>query len=67
MTEVPPGWNHGYWDEDFVTELSQDYEDAVLESPEIEEEAWIDRHWLLIVGVGLVGIGLVVRWWLRRN
>jgi hypothetical protein len=64
MTEVPPGWSNGNWDEDFV---SEPFEDAVVETPDIDEETWTNRHWLLIVGVGLVGIGLLVRWWLRQK
>ena len=63
MTEAPPGWNNRNWDEDSVTDI----EEAELETPDIDEETWANRHWLLIVGVGLVGIGLIVRWWLRRK
>jgi len=63
VTEAPPGWNNGHWDEDSVTDI----EEAELETPDIDEETWANRHWLLIVGVGLVGIGLIVRWWLRRK
>jgi hypothetical protein len=50
-----------------MRDLEQEYEEAALEDTDIDEETWADRHWLLIVGVGLVGIGLVIRWWLRRK
>ena len=54
------------WDEQ-MSDLEQNYEQAELETPDIDEETWTNRHWLLIVGVGLVGIGLLIRWWLRRK
>jgi len=50
-----------------MRDLEQEYEEAALEDTDIDEETWADRHWLLIVGVGLAGIGLVIRWWLRRK
>lgn len=60
-------WKDGKWRWGAVTDLEQDYEEAELETPGIDEETWTNRHWLLIVGVGLVGIGLLIRWWLRRK
>lgn len=45
----------------------EDFEEAELENPEEDEEKFIDRHWLLIVGLGLVGIGLLIRWMMRKR
>lgn len=42
-------------------------ENAEIEQPEDDESKFIDSHWLLILGLGLVGIGLLIRWWVKRR
>lgn len=37
------------------------------EQAEVESKDDSSPHWLLIVGVGLVVVGLLVRWYLRRK
>lgn len=54
-------WN---WErERYVDEV----ENAEIEQPEDDESKFIDSHWLLILGLGLVGIGLLIRWWVKRR
>lgn len=60
-------FTEGHFGPHSFDELFEDVEEAELEDTDIDEETWANRHWLLIVGVGLVGIGLLVRWWLRRR
>ena len=43
-------------------------EDAVVETKEdIDDPKWADRHWLLIVGLGVVVLGLLIRWLVKRR
>ena len=40
-------------------------EQAELEYPISDGESYKTPHWLLITGLGLVIVGVLVRWWLR--
>lgn len=48
-------------------DLGEAYESASLEEPDSEEESLPNRHWLLITGIGIVAIGLILRWLLKRR
>ena len=45
----------------------QPVDEAELETPDSDEESLPNRHWLLITGIGIVAIGLILRWWLKRR
>ena len=42
-------------------------EQAELETSASEKEQYKTPHWLLITGVGLVIVGILIRWWVRRR
>ena len=42
--------------------------DAEIEVEEdVDDPKWADRHWLLIVGLGLVVLGLLFRWLVKKR
>lgn len=54
------------WEEE--TLVSDEIEDAEIETEEdIDDPKWADRHWLLIVGCGLVVLGLLFRWMVKKR
>jgi hypothetical protein len=42
-------------------------EQAKVEKQPSEDESYKTPHWLLLTGVGLVVVGLIVRWLVRRR
>jgi len=44
--------------------MSDDVEEAVLETEDNDEES-SSPNWLLIIGLGLVAMGFIWRWWRR--
>lgn len=54
--------------EDPLEQDFKDWEDAEIENDsKIDEESYPRYNWLLITGVGVVVLGLLIRWWVRRR
>jgi hypothetical protein len=41
-------------------------EEAVIEDESSDEESFLKRNWLLIVGLGLVFLGYAIRWYRKQ-
>lgn len=54
-------------DYDRPEDWPQPVEQAELEDESSDVESYTNRHWLLIAGLGLVFVGLLVRWWVRKR
>lgn len=47
--------------------VDDEVEDAEIEHPEEDESKFIDRNWMLILGLGVVVLGLLIRWLVKRR